>query len=498
MSRASKLRGSSKKSHDPSRRRARHPLRDTILWIKGHPLTLFQLAVLALHHREFSLAYGLPLLAGAFALDEDVKALAAIDVGLKKLWEVVRFVRKHSTCTYTSIDINRVAKRDILTEYLNQIGLGKPRLEDQFRRFFGMRSVKDTFIDRTRIYYVGKGAVPERPCPTAFSTGFGGFIFVSESLENIVGIQRFYVLHEIGHLLGSSGFLAFATAAYSSSSLFLFIWAIPQILIPHYGTWSLAALINCYLMSTVLRDAILSTNREHERCIDEMWADQFAVANLDRKESMTVARFYERWPLPADSSLDSGMNALRQKNLSELLKQAVKIRDKRRRPDGRFFPEGMFEWPGWVCVVLAASLVPFANPPNLWSAAAAFFVWFITQRIYWRSRWRFWDLNRWLAAVLAVKNATPVVVGSWPRESWLRRYSRSLLGLESVKSSWPRRVIRPGIRTMLILILIWYHPPVEDVSVHQIVLSACAFICMALLVIVASILARTRPSQLGV
>jgi hypothetical protein len=169
------------------------------LQIRRHPITLFQLAVFALHHEPWP--YSITLLTGAYLLDRHVRRFESVDRWLSELWKVVRFAKKHSACAYERIDLAEVFSKDVVSRYRTQLMTeGKIRTENQLRSLLRLQPFGELLSQRTRIHVVRRGSAREKPGPTAFMTDLGGFIFVTEGPKDIVGLQRFFLLHELGHL----------------------------------------------------------------------------------------------------------------------------------------------------------------------------------------------------------------------------------------------------------------------------------------------------------
>ncbi|WP_342723929.1 hypothetical protein AAFG07_33285 [Bradyrhizobium sp. B097] len=416
------------------------------LQIRRHPITLFQLAVFALHYESWE---SIVLLIGAVLLDRHVLDLDRVDHWSSELWKVLRFVQKHSACHYERIDLATVVAEDVISRYRTQLMTeGKMRRENQLRSLFGLQPFNEWVRRRTRIYVVTKGSSREKPCPTTFMTDLGGFIFVTESPKNIVGLQRFFLLHELGHLSQFSTYTSRRARVGGSPFFFLYFWAFPQLIYPQFSAWSFLAWTIFGLAIKMFRDVFWFFVRKDGDGLNEMDADRFALQNLSRKELLTVARFYQHWPIPADPSLLPAIDAARRDLLRRNLKQAFATQGRDRKWWGHS-QQVKTELPVWICFALAAVLVPFANPPSNVVMGVAAFICLGSMFLFWNYWIRAHFLERWIERVLAVDPSTAAdVVPRWPQEPWWQKRLRVGLGYEayaatamsSKRPTWKRRL----------------------------------------------------------
>lgn len=401
------------------------------LQIRRHPITLFQLAVFALHHEPWP--YSITLLTGAYLLDRHVRRFESVDRWLSELWKVVRFAKKHSACAYERIDLAEVFSKDVVSRYRTQLMTeGKIRTENQLRSLLRLQPFGELLSQRTRIHVVRRGSAREKPGPTAFMTDLGGFIFVTEGPKDIVGLQRFFLLHELGHLSQFSTYTSRRARVGGSPFFFLHLWAVPQVIfaqsiIPQFSVWSILALSIFALVIKLFRDTFWFFVRAAGDGLNEMDADRFALSNLSKMDLLTVAKFYQRWDIPKDRSLLPAIDKDRRDLLSRNLKQAFETQGSDRKWWGYSQPTKT-EWPVWTCFILAAILVPLANPPGNMVMVVAAFIALGSMFLYWSYWFRAHFLEKWIERVLAVD---PSTVLRWPEEPWWQKRLRVAFGYEA-------------------------------------------------------------------
>jgi hypothetical protein len=407
---------------------------DRIKWkieilFRTHPVTLFQFCVFAFHH-DAPLSI-VPLI-GALLVDRQFRSIAVVDRWSSEVWKVVRYVKKHSAWRFKRIDLSSVLSRDVIERYQGQLLTeAQMRAEARLRKLLQLNSVDEHLRKRTRIYVVSRGNDGESPCPTAFRVDLGGFIFITVKPEDIGGIQRFFLLHELGHL---SQFSTYTTrrARFGGSPFFVaYIWAIPQLIYPEFTFWSFLVLGVYLLVLQMFRDVFWWLVQSEGDAFNEMASDQFALQNLSRKELFAVARLYQRWPIPVDHSLLPAHDKIRREVLRINLKQAFENRGRIAKP---VVPrqQPRTEWPVWVSLALTVVLASFANAPTDPVISVLASVSMLSLAFTWTRYFRTRSLEQWIERVLSSDPLTPAeTVRRWPSEPWWHRHVRIFLGYES-------------------------------------------------------------------
>lgn len=157
------------------------------------------------------------------------------------------------------------------------------------------------FAHDVKIFAVKKGRSKRRPLQLkAYSVPYlYSYIFLWTDPEQTQGLQKFFVYHEVGHVLREP-VLAKARLSSGNKSLFFFlIW------VSWTTTWTLhTALIFTALITVFL---VLSSEWkariQSHRLKDEMAADYFALKSLTEEERLIVAKYFSTHPLPHDVSL---------------------------------------------------------------------------------------------------------------------------------------------------------------------------------------------------
>jgi hypothetical protein len=406
---------------------------DNLKWwlqvqVRKYPVTLFQLGVFLLHHQSRLAA---TLLVGAFLVDRQFRQIGSVDRWSADIWKVIRFVKKHSHCGFARVDLSAIVSEDVIKRFHRRLMTeGQMNAEAQLRRLFHLRSIEEHLQRRVRIYAVSKRNAQEKPCPTAFTVDLGGFVFIADKPEHVVGVQRFYLLHELGHL---SQFSTYTTrrARFGGSPFFVvYLWAFPQMVYPENSIWSFMIMSAFSLVIVMFRDVFWYFVRLEGAGFDEMSADQFALLNLSRKELFTVAKLYDRWPIPADHSLHPAIDERRRRILQVNLKHAFENRGRMLRllelPQ-----KARTEWPVWTSLALVVALVPFANAPS----ELVFTILAVGSLLSLNLLWIYWfhalALEKWLERVLSSDSLTPAeMVKRWPKEPRWQKRLRVFLGYE--------------------------------------------------------------------
>jgi hypothetical protein len=396
--------------------------------LSRYPVTLFQLGVFILHH-ESSLA--VTLLVGAFLADRQFRQIGVVDRWSSEIWKIIRFVKKHSLCGFKRIDLTTVLTPDLVRRYQSRLlTASQVSAEAALRNLLHLKSVDEHLQQRTKIYVVSKRDAQEKPCPTAFTADLGGFIFITEKPEHIVGVQRFYMLHELGHLSQFSTYTTRRARVGGAPFFVVFIWAFPQLVYPENTFWSFLALGTFLLVIQMFRDVFWYFVRLEGAGHDEMAADQFALRNISKKELFTVATFYQRWPIPVDQTLHPALDGMRRKILSINLKQAFENRGRIPKPVA--LPQQVrTEWPVWVCLALSVALIPFANTPSEPVTAALAVLSLMSLNLLWMYWFRTRTLERWIERVLSSDLPPAESVSWWPSEPWWQKRLRVILGYEA-------------------------------------------------------------------
>lgn len=401
---------------------------------RRYPITIFQIAVFALHYKTWQ---SFLLLFAALLLDRHLTRLATVDHYLAETWKVARFVKRHARCSYERIALASVVTSDVLKRYRSQLMTDQGvRREDWLRKVLGWRPFDDHMLQQTRIYVVQRGDADERPCPTAFRVDLGGYIFLTEGPKHIVGVQRFFLLHELGHLSPRATYTVQRSRVGGSKFFILELWVIPQLVDPHISTWGMAIAGVLILINRLSRDFFWSAVRMAGDALNEVHADRFALENLPERELVTVAKFYQRWPIPRDESLEPMMDEARRGALNENLRMVLETKRKHRQWVGYQQPTKT-ELPVFICGALSAAIVPFTYPAGPLAISFAAFMCFGVMGLTWYYHWRGHTLNRWIEDLLSRDIGARDQPASWPTEPWWQTKLRTGLGYQT-DMKWPQ------------------------------------------------------------
>ena len=419
-------------------------LKYCVAWIetqgRRYPIVVYQLASIIIH-RDFTAISG-TILFSSLVCNLLWNTTIMMDLGLAETWKVLRFVQKYSLCAFERLSLSMFVGDDVLTRFQNR---GAPIigplgwLASKVKSLFHIPSSYQRFVNQTKLFYVDTGLSPIRPTPSSFMNPmhvlFGSYLFVTEKPESAGAFQRFYVLHELGHLSFFSKYTWLRGKVGGSPYFLLVLWAFLQ-LTPGLISFSVLALYS--LLILLSRDLFYQRIQSIGFAFDEMAADQFALANLRAKDVREIAEFYERWPVPVDPRMVPEDDAVRRKVLSQNLKEARKKRGK---------VEGLWAYSDrsatdphvWLALVLVVALAFFSEMPAtpalnpvliaiigfilpltllfllvaLWSAAAS-----LTRLI---------DRN-----LSQVTQSVEKPVQRWPREPRLLRTMRHWFGTEPI------------------------------------------------------------------
>ncbi len=257
----------------------------------------------------------------------------------------------------------------------------------------------------------------------------GGYAFLSERPPNIGAVQRFFLLHELGHLSPLSKYTSLR-ATFGCAPFFpIVIWAVPQVT---PGWRGVILIVGFAFMLLFLRDFVWSVIRIVGRVLDEMTADRFGLTHLPPAERLEVANFFRERPLPNDDTLPPDGNQRRHKLFSDNLEH---IRASNGEPEGLFgFPQpSKTEWPvllSFAAVFFLAAFAPPATDVAVWFLAfVALTITFPLLSNLMTNR----DLEILIGHALAEPASIPADrIPSWPEEAaWIGNI-RHWLGLAPV------------------------------------------------------------------
>ena len=152
--------------------------------------------------------------------------------------------------------------------------------EKRLRRWMRRPTLETSVLQKMRVFHVARGRSATKPCPVAFTMRIGGYVLPDpKKAANIGAVQRFFLLHELGHLSLLSKYTSLR-ATFGCASFFpITVWVIPQ-LAP--GGLAVALVITFWFFLFILRDFIWSVVRSVGRVFDEMGADLFGLTHLLR------------------------------------------------------------------------------------------------------------------------------------------------------------------------------------------------------------------------
>jgi hypothetical protein len=152
---------------------------------------------------------------------------------------------------------------------------------------------------------------------------FPSYVFLTEKPEHMGAFQRFYLLHELGHLSYFSKYTFLSSKIGGSPFFLLAIWVFPQINPSIYG---LIVWIAYIFFIFFTGDFIYQKLQSFGKAFDEMAADRFALSNLKPNDVLEVADFYSSWPIPRDPSMEPSVDTVRRDVLARNLQKAEENR----------------------------------------------------------------------------------------------------------------------------------------------------------------------------
>jgi len=384
-----------------------------------NPILVFQIAV-AVRHHDYT-ANSLHLILLAWLSGSFFYAMIIREIEHSARWQVIRFLKRFELCRFTPIDLSAAVNSDIMEAYIRS-ALAFP--EDLGRR---ESSVRREVLRRTRIYFVERGKATEKPCPTAFSTFIGGYIFLTEKIEKMGNIQRFFLLHELGHLSMFKTLISAHEISTVSPFFLVLFWAGSQIF--STGNISFAALMLVTIFAealVLLRDSVWVITQNYGRVHDEMEADRFALTQLSQAARHEVAEFFLRYPnILRDVSLDNFQNKVRIDMLTRNLNQ---VRSSKMFEFMDYKQPLNTEVQMFICYFVSAMLVLYTHKPSIVDVHILFLVSVIVVVVFSVLTFASRTLNGVITTILERPSSIPfALVKEWPEEpKWLVEFREAL------------------------------------------------------------------------
>jgi hypothetical protein len=281
-------------------------------FLRVNPVLLFQVIVFI---KQPSLPSFLLIFIGLIAGHLFVNIIQNAKISYIRFSIIPGCVNKYAGCTY---------KMYLVREYLS---------EDAFRdidSFFSARFVRifdrNASLERLiKIYVIKKGTSRVVPAqlicyPIAL---FASHIFVRDEPEKAGAIQRFQILHEIGHTQFRMLVEDFSTLVGVTPLLFYLGWLSGIVI------WDLALVVPllCFLAVMVLLNEDRKLRIERMRLKDEILADAFAIYNSPRSDLQRIATNSIFYNSIRDESMNPLDNTIRVATLKRNIEHALADRD---------------------------------------------------------------------------------------------------------------------------------------------------------------------------
>jgi hypothetical protein len=195
--------------------------------------------------------------------------------------------------------------------------LGDEAYEDLDRNLVKRLTPFD-FDKIVRIYRVYQPGVLRANLQCYAAPLFGADIFITDKPSETRGVQRLFVLHEIGHSLLRMASLDYATVLGVRPFLFFLLWASSSIQWDRGSAFVFAA----YVSSMLAWREDWKRKAELVRLNDEIIADGFAFSHIDIKDIQRIAKC-KSLPNLADPDMEPIHNLIRMANFRQYLQWAL-------------------------------------------------------------------------------------------------------------------------------------------------------------------------------
>lgn len=164
-------------------------------------------------------------------------------------------------------------------------------------------------------------------CPkqlTSYMIPFdSSYIFVRDDPDKIKCIGKYFVYHEVGHTLYTSARHQIRMLYDNKTVILFLIWLL---LLFQYKLELMFVIVALFLSSISLSKEY-KRREEQAKLEDEIWADNFAISALSKKEREKILSFFKKYPFPSNSNLTSSQNTQRAECLNANLAVSLDSQD---------------------------------------------------------------------------------------------------------------------------------------------------------------------------
>lgn len=290
-------------------------IKSLFLFFYIQPLTLFQIAIFIKHPSWWNFALIIiAYLINLFFIGSD--SLSHIYEVRRNVWK--GFVEIFQKCNYkrfTFYDFNLGGKAIEKAKLLSHPG---HLLRNKYVPNYAFN--KKGFFD---IFVVDRGTSKVLPFQLAsYAMPFyGAYLFVRDEPSKITLTTKFFICHEIGHLLNSA-VLRRSILNTRNKPLYLFIvWCLCSIVL----TKSTFVLITLLLLILLVSEQKWKETEYAIKIDEEITADAFALDCLNESEKNEIKSKYLAYYPPMDSQLTIKENSIRKDAFLEMLNEQEKI-----------------------------------------------------------------------------------------------------------------------------------------------------------------------------